>query len=139
MGIPGSFVKGMPERLPLTRKIGGFIHMKRKVLYMTEKAVYFNRLGLEFAGKGNYADAVAYFDQAIREMPGYAEAWREKANCLDAMGRCEDAVSCYDRAIQIDPGDAEAWFEKGLALKKLGNDEDAFRHMSRGVDLAIGV
>jgi len=74
---------------------------------------------MESAGSCNYADAVAYFDRAIKEMPDYAKAWREKANCLDAMGRCEDAVICYDHAIQIDPGDAEAWFDKGLTLKKL--------------------
>lgn len=112
--------------------------MNRTVLNITEKAEYFSRIAMESAGAGNYAGALAYFDRALQEMPGYAGAWREKANCLDAIGRCEDAVSCYDRAIQIDPGDAETWFDKGLTLKKLGKDEEAFRCMNRGVDLALG-
>lgn len=113
--------------------------MTRTVLHIAEKAGYYARIGKETAGSGNYSVALGYYDQALKEMPGYAAAWREKANCLDAMNRCEEAVSCFDQALQIDPGDAEAWFEKGLTLKKLGNEEEAFRCMSRGVDLELGV
>ncbi|OPX72499.1 MAG: Tetratricopeptide repeat protein [Methanoregulaceae archaeon PtaB.Bin108] len=113
--------------------------MNRTILHITEKAEYFSRIGMESAGSGNFTGALASFDQALKEMPEYAAAWKEKANCLDAMGRCEDAIRCYDRAIQLDPGDAEAWFDKGLSMKKLGNDEEAFRCMSRGVDLELGV
>lgn len=113
--------------------------MNRTVLNITEKAEYFSKIGMESVGNGNYTSALASFDRALKEMPEYAGAWREKANCLDAMGRCEDAIRCYDHALQIDPGDAEAWFDKGLTLKKLGNDEEAFKCMNRGVDLALGV
>ncbi|HOT04424.1 MAG TPA: tetratricopeptide repeat protein [Methanolinea sp.] len=113
--------------------------MNRTVLQIGEKAGYYARIGMETAGSGNYALALGYFDQALKEMPGYAAVWREKANCLDAMGRCEEAIRCYDQSIQIDPGDAETWFDKGLTLKKIGNDDEAFRCMSRGVDLELGV
>ncbi|OPX66172.1 MAG: Tetratricopeptide repeat protein [Methanoregulaceae archaeon PtaB.Bin056] len=130
----GDAGKAFPDR-----EERGLYIMNRKVLQIAEKAGYYARLGMETAGAGNYAAALGYFDQALKEMPGHAAAWREKANCLDAMGRCEEAIRCFDQAIQIDPGDAESWFDKGLTLKKLGNEDEAFRCMSRGVDLELGV
>lgn len=75
--------------------------------------------------KGNFADSIQAYDEAIRLDPEYAAAWNGKGKALIRYGTIEQALACFDEAIRLDPDFVEAWYNKGKALSSLGNDTGA--------------
>jgi tetratricopeptide (TPR) repeat protein len=112
--------------------------MERMVSTIPKEAEYYFRMALDAVQKESPARILEFFDRAIATEPGFAQAWNEKANCLDLIGSYDEALVCYDAAIRIDPDMAEAWFNKGLTLRKLGKDALAATCINRGIELAVG-
>jgi tetratricopeptide (TPR) repeat protein len=109
-----------------------------KKAQVSHEAEYYYRLALHGQHKEPPEKILEYFDRAIAVHPGHAQAWNEKANFLDYLGKCEDAVSCYDVAIRLDPEFSEAWFNKGMTLKKMGRESEGVACIKKGVECALG-
>jgi tetratricopeptide (TPR) repeat protein len=81
--------------------------------------------GQRCAKEGKHEKAIEYFDQAIRENPGSAEAWLAKCNELKSLERYPEALECYTTALRIDPKSCQAWIAKGNTLVKLQRSDEA--------------
>ena len=93
------------------------------------------RRGLALAGMGRAEEAVASYDEAIREEPGHALAHLDRGVALAGMGRTEEAVASYDEAIRCDPPLARAHHSRAGALAALGRADEALT----AYDAAIGL
>ena len=61
--------------------------------------------GKNFLANGQYAEALAYFEQAIFLDQTDSELWNFKAVSLRSMGRYDEAIECFNKSLEIDPRD----------------------------------
>jgi tetratricopeptide (TPR) repeat protein len=82
-------------------------------------------LGNLLAAAKEYEAAISSYDQALKIKPELHQAWNNRGNALDDLGRIEEAISSYDQALKIKPDKHEAWYNRGIALRNLGRIEEA--------------
>ena len=64
-----------------------------------------------------------------------ANAWNNKGDALDKLGRHIEAISCYDTALRIDPNFALPWNNKGKSLISLENYDKAIQCLDRAIEI----
>ncbi len=77
-------------------------------------------LGLLMMNRGEAAQALGFFDRAIRVRPELVEAHIGRGNAFVALGKKSEAEGAYGRALALDPKNLEA-------LNNLGNSLQASR------------
>jgi tetratricopeptide (TPR) repeat protein len=97
--------------------------------------------GINFYQNRLFADAIACFDQALKELSGSGDnfrlrgAWKWKGRAYGELQRHEDELHCYERGIEIDSNDFDLWFGKADALDDLGRLEEAVLCYDRALAL----
>jgi tetratricopeptide (TPR) repeat protein len=86
--------------------------------------LYFEQ-ALILSTNGDYEEAIASYDQALKFKPDYHEAWNNRGVALADLGRIEEAIASYDQALKFKPDYHEAWNNRGVALADLGRIEEA--------------
>ncbi|MCZ8126609.1 MAG: tetratricopeptide repeat protein [Microcystis sp. LE19-114.1B] len=81
-----------------------------------------------------YEQAIASYDRALEIQPDDHQAWCNRGNALDDLGRFEEAIASFDRALEIKPDDPEAWYNRGNALKNLGRLEEAIASYDQALE-----
>jgi len=88
-------------------------------------------LGVLFAQKKQYPEAIGYINAALDEMPDNALAWSNLGNIYLELKELDLALDAYQKSTSIDPQYVEAWSNKGnalFALKKYGEALDHHYH-----------
>jgi tetratricopeptide (TPR) repeat protein len=92
------------------------------------------RLGVAWAKKGAYQEAIAAYQKAIELDPKYAYPWNGLGNVYRAQGRHEEAIAAYQKAIELDPKYAYPWNGLGNVYHALGRHKEAiatYQHASQ--------
>lgn len=55
--------------------------------------------------KGNFEDALAYFEQALLLNQNDPELWNQKGVALRSLGRYDEALECFNKSLELDPAD----------------------------------
>lgn len=76
---------------------------------------HYQRGGALFAQRRLEA-ALAAFDLAVAQQPGFARAWNDRGVVLREMGRPDEAIASIRSAIVLAPGYAEAFFNRATVL-----------------------
>jgi Flp pilus assembly protein TadD len=63
--------------------------------------------------RGDFHQAIAELDQAIRLDPHHAKAYNIRGNAWD-YGDSDRALSVYDEAIRIDPNNPAVFHDRGM-------------------------
>ncbi len=84
-------------------------------------------LGVASYQTGRHEAGERLIGEAIRLRPGYAEAYSNRCNALQALGRYEEALASSREAIRLRPDCAAAYLNQGNALQALGRYEEALR------------
>ena len=87
-------------------------------------------LGASLGAQGRHAEALPWFDQAVRQRPASPALLHNRALALLATGRPHDARSDLERVVGLRPDFAPAWTALGRAHASLGDlagAERAFR------------
>src|SRR3972149_8732347 len=71
--------------------------------------------GVAYLRQGQYVQARAAFDQAIREAPGSAEAYTNRGITRAPLGDLDGALEDYTRAAELAPKDPDGPYNRGLA------------------------
>ena len=79
-------------------------------------AAALNNRGVAHRVKGDYAQAIDDFNEAIRLVPNNANAFNNRGVAYRNMGDLDRAVVDYDQAIRIKPDYTAAFYNRGLAL-----------------------
>ncbi len=76
---------------------------------VAEETEYFDWKGNKLSGEKNYTGALIYFDKAIRQEPGYIDAWIHKGDTQRALKEYNASIDSYRGALKIDSQKAVAW------------------------------
>ena len=77
---------------------------------------------IEAAKAGDLTQSLALFDQVLEAQPDLYQAWCNRGNVLDDLGRAEDAVASYDRALHLYPDYETARLNRGVVQQKMANE-----------------
>ncbi|MET7398989.1 tetratricopeptide repeat protein [Dactylosporangium sp. NPDC005572] len=95
---------------------------RTKVLAQPKAAVVqLDAKGYDQAVDGRMADALATFEEVVRQRPEFAAAHFHRALALRNLGRPADAIAALERVVAIDPGYAQALFDIG-GIHRSAND-----------------
>jgi tetratricopeptide (TPR) repeat protein len=86
-------------------------------------------LGDIYVGRGKYAEALPFAEQAVKEQPRENAARRLLATVWLGLGRQDQAVDQYQKVLEQDPRDEDALYHLALAYLELGH---------RAIDSVLG-
>ena len=94
--------------------------------------------GLTFDKKGDYAHAIADYDQVIRLDPLGASHYNARGVAFDKKADYEHALADFTQAIHLNPRFVQAYKNRAFAYQHLGNVEDAKADNACAVKLETG-
>lgn len=87
---------------------------------MTNSFDAYLQAGLAATESGNYQEALAAFQQALKLDSRSAEAWNYQGNVLSLLELPSQALAAYDQAVALRPDYHQAWYNRGLLLQQMG-------------------
>ena len=79
--------------------------------------------------------AIQDYDEVIRLIPGYADAYNNRGITYRDLGQIERAISDCGEAIRLNRQYALAYVNRALAYTTLGRDSEAQQDVKRAVEL----
>ncbi|MGC8492343.1 MAG: tetratricopeptide repeat protein [Syntrophobacteraceae bacterium] len=92
--------------------------------YQTPQIPAYN-LGRLYEDRGDYTNALAYYRQAVKLAPGYAQAWYEIGRVLERTGKNDEARNAYEKAVQESSDMPQAWLRLGIMSYRAGDFKSA--------------
>jgi hypothetical protein len=87
-----------------------------------------NNLGAILFDRGEDAEAVGHFEEALRVKPDYAEAYNNLGTAMARERKIPEAIGDYQQALRLKPDYANAHFNLGNALVQQGKVDEAIGH-----------
>ena len=116
--------------------LNGAERLLRQSLVMAPKnSEAFRLLGVVFAFKGNFQEALKSLDKAIKLDPNHWLAHSNRGNVLKDLNQFEAALKSYDKTIALQPNYAEAHNNKGNAFQELKRYQDAVKSYDQAIAL----
>ncbi len=84
---------------------------------------------------GQYEQAIASYDQALKFKPDYYYAWNSRGYVLDKLGQYEQAIASYEQALKFQPDYHQAWYNKACNYALQGNIEQAIENLEKAIHL----
>lgn len=79
---------------------------------------------IESMQAGNYAEALAIFDEVLETLPNDLATLTSRGHALKTAGRSDDAIASYRRAVAIDRLHGDAWYAlANLKTYRFSDDE----------------
>ncbi|MEB3355210.1 MAG: tetratricopeptide repeat protein [Synechococcales bacterium] len=91
------------------------------------------RTSLNLVEAGQYEEALAHLDWAIRLDADDYEAWTLRGIVLVCLGRYQEALASCDAALALRPNHVEAWQFRGIALHGLNRYREAYASYNRAL------
>ena len=83
------------------------------------------REGFSFSIRGEFKEALNYFQEAVETSPDDTEAWFGLGNCYIGLEQPAEAIAAYQQVIRTDPANANAYYNLGHDYRQLGRYEEA--------------
>jgi len=83
------------------------------------------REGFSFSIRGEFKEALNYFQEAVETHPDDTEAWFGLGNCYIGLEQPAEAIDAYRQVIRTDPDNANAYYNLGHYYRQLGRYEEA--------------
>nr|WP_320161804.1 tetratricopeptide repeat protein [uncultured Methanoregula sp.] len=117
--------------------------LAQPVLAETDNATQFYNRGSQYASAGDYAGAVALFDQAlasnitlISKSDTLMYVYNDKAAALTDLGKYDEAVKTAEQGLSLYKNSPGLWNNKGYALYKQGKYNDAITAYDSAISVA---
>jgi len=98
---------------------------------------WFN-LGLKQVSAGEYHQAIASWDQALKINANLPEAWHNRGSALGRLGDYAAAVKSFQSALALDPDNYQAWNDRAHALYQLENWSGAIESWGQAIKIMPG-
>jgi len=127
---------GVEEAAEKLRKgdLDGAISGLQKVLEKSPQdsnALFY--LGLGYAGKKMYAEAVGPLTRVTELTPAFPGAYFELGVCYRALGDLKKALESYDKNLELEPDNAHGLYNSGLILFETSRVDEALVRFERGL------
>jgi tetratricopeptide (TPR) repeat protein len=97
-----------------------------------------NNLGLLATREGHTAEAIPYFQEALRLNPDHAIALDNLGNAYRQQKRWDDARKVLERAVKVSPQDPEANYSLGMVFAQLDDSDRAYEYLQRALKFRPG-
>lgn len=94
-----------------------------------------NNQGINFAQRGEFAQAATYFQQAIALNPTEAEFHNNLGIALTEQGKLTEAIACYQQALVLNPNYAQAYYNLGNTFKEQSQFAQAAKAYQQAINL----
>jgi len=91
----------------------------------SQKAVVLKDLGNSLFSKGQYADALAKYKEAIALDPLQVVFHSNASQCLINLKRHQEALEAANKALSLDPNHVKSLVRRSSALRALSRNQDA--------------
>lgn len=91
--------------------------------------------GITYKALGQYAQALADYEQALALDPNNALTYTNRGNTYEALGQYEAALTDFNRTLVLDPNYANAYVNRGNAYASLEQYGDALADFTRALAL----
>jgi tetratricopeptide (TPR) repeat protein len=109
--------------------------IKLRVSYPDTLPNAWNNLGLLATREGRTADAIPYFEQALRLSPDHLIALENLGNAYRQQKRWDEARKVLERAVAVGPQDPEANYSLGMVFAQLDDSDRAYEYLQRALKL----
>lgn len=158
VNIPAAFLlarlqrsayEGWKERFPSARGGGwgiplvtgfaslavvGIVVLGAVFLVPDEAIDQYNR-GVDLQDEGQFRQAIAAYDEAIRFDPEFEDAYHNRAICHAALGHYSEAIEDASRALELNPRSAQTYAIRGMVYADLGQSWQAIADLEEALDL----
>ncbi len=94
-----------------------------------------NNLGVALRQRGELAEALRLFENALRLRPNHADTHNNLGIVLDLMGRTDEAIVHFTRALELRPRFAQAHNNLGLIYLRTNRIPEAASHFSAALEV----
>jgi tetratricopeptide (TPR) repeat protein len=94
-----------------------------------------NNLGLLATQDGRTADAIPYFQEALRLSPNHPIALLNLGNAYRQEKRWDEARNTLEQAVAVSPDDPEANYSLGMVFAQLNDTGHAYDYLQRALKL----
>lgn len=91
--------------------------------------------GNECFKKGEFADAVKFYSEAVKRNPKDAKIYSNRAACYTKLTAFDLALKDCDKSIELDPSFVKAYLRKGNALKVMGQTQKAMDVYEKAMEI----
>jgi tetratricopeptide (TPR) repeat protein/peroxiredoxin len=94
-----------------------------------------NNLGLIATRQNQIAEAIPFFQEALKLSPDYQVALDNLGNAFRQQKRWDEARTVLEHAVEVNPDDAEANYSLGMVFAQLDQSDRAGEYLQRAVKL----
>jgi tetratricopeptide (TPR) repeat protein/peroxiredoxin len=94
-----------------------------------------NNLGLLATREGRTAEAIPYFQEALRLSPDHLIALDNLGNAYRQQKKWAEARRVLERAVAVGPQDAEANYSLGMVFAQIDESDRAYEYLQRALKL----
>jgi tetratricopeptide (TPR) repeat protein len=92
-----------------------------------------NNLGLLATREGRTAEAIPYFQEALRLSPDHLIALENLGNAYRQQKEWDEARRVLERAVAVGPQDPEANYSLGMVFAQLDDSDHAYEYLTRAL------
>jgi tetratricopeptide (TPR) repeat protein/peroxiredoxin len=111
---------------------------KLQASYPDTLANAWNNLGLLATREGRTADAIPYFQEALKLNPYHLIALENLGNAYRQERNWDDARMVLERAVAVGPQDSEANYSLGMVFAQLNDNDRAYEYLQRALKARPG-
>lgn len=108
---------------------------ERKAYINPELAEEMKEKGNELFNKGNYAEAIKFYTEAIKRNPDDPKYYSNRAACYTKLAAFDLGLKDCDKCLELDPKFIKGWIRKGKILQGMQQPSKAYAAYQRAVDL----
>ena len=97
-----------------------------------------NNLGLLATREGKTAEAIPYFQAALRLSPDYLVALENLGNAYRQQKNWDEGRKVLERALQVSPEDPEANYSLGMVFAQTDDNERAYEYLQKALKFRPG-
>ncbi|HKQ77346.1 MAG TPA: tetratricopeptide repeat protein, partial [Blastocatellia bacterium] len=102
-------------------------------------AIRHNEKAVKLQQHGQIAEAVEYYQKAIKLWPSWATPWRNLGLLRKDRRNWRESLRCFQKAVALDPSEQAAWWNLGIAATALEEWAEARRAWKGfGIDIPEG-
>ena len=105
------------------------------VLVTKDNFLAHTNLGIALFEKGNFADAVEHYNEAIRLNPDYSYPYHSRGIVYRAQGQYQPAIEDFNSAIRINPDFAQFYYNRGSTYYDIGRYQIAIEDFNEAARL----
>ncbi len=107
--------------------------IKLQPSYPDTLANAWNNLGLLATREGHTAEAIPYFQEALKLNPDHLIALENLGNAYRQQKNWDEARKALERAVAVGPQDAEANYSLGMVFAQLNDTDRAYEYLQRAL------